>query len=67
MNEYSTIIELSAKNSAIKRDETMSSGKAEQVLNQKEKQIAILKGRMRLAEFMDLPEYDFQKLIKKNK
>lgn len=45
----------------------MSPGKAEQVLSQKGKQIAILKGRMRLAEFMDLPEYDFQKLIKEIK
>jgi len=45
----------------------MSSAKAEQILSQKGKQIAILKGRMRLAEFMSQPEDDFQKLIKEIK
>jgi len=45
----------------------MNSGKAEQILSQKGKQIAILKGRMRLAEFMSRPEDDFQKLIKEIK
>jgi RNA polymerase sigma-54 factor len=45
----------------------MSPGKAGQILSQKGKQIAILKGRMRLAEFMSQPEDDFQKLIKEIK
>ena len=45
----------------------MSAGKAGQIFGQKGKQIAILKGRMRLAEFMSQPEDDFQKLIKEIK
>ena len=45
----------------------MSAGKAGQILNLKGKQIAILKGRMKLGEFMGLPEDDFQKLIKEIK
>lgn len=42
----------------------MTSGRAKQISSQEGKQIAILKGRMKLGEFMSLPEDDFQKLIK---
>jgi RNA polymerase sigma-54 factor len=42
----------------------MTSGRAKQILSQQGKQIAVLKGRMKLGEFMSLPEDDFQKLIK---
>lgn len=42
----------------------MSPGKAGQILSQKGKQIATLKGRINLGKFMSLPEDDFQKLIK---
>lgn len=45
----------------------MSAGKAGQTFGQKGKQIATLKGRVRLAEFMSQPESDFQKLIKEIK
>ena len=45
----------------------MSPGKAGQILSQKGKQVAILKGRIKLGEFMSLPEDDFQKLIKEIK
>ncbi|MFQ5835204.1 MAG: hypothetical protein ACE5HR_04705 [bacterium] len=41
----------------------MSPRRAKQILSQKGKQIATLKGRMKLAEFMNLSEHDFQKLI----
>ncbi len=42
----------------------MTPGKAEQIFSQRGKQIATLKGRMRLAEFMSRPENDFQELIR---
>ena len=42
----------------------MSAGKAGQIFSQKGKQIAALRGRVKLAEFMSQPEDDFQKLIK---
>ncbi|TET44953.1 hypothetical protein E3J59_04425 [Candidatus Aerophobetes bacterium] len=42
----------------------MSPGKAGQILSQKGKQIATLKGRINLGKFMSLPEDEFQKLIK---
>jgi len=58
---------LSVRNSAIKRDEAMSPGKAGQIFGQKGKQIATLKGRVKLAEFMSQPEDDFQKLIREIK
>ncbi len=45
----------------------MTSGRTKQILGQQGKQIAILKGRMKLGEFMGLPEDDFEKLIKKIK
>ena len=45
----------------------MSSGRAKQIISQQGKQIAILKGRMKLGKFMSLPEDDFQKLIKEIK
>ncbi len=45
----------------------MSAGKAGQIFGQKGKQIATLKGRVRLAEFVSQPEGDFQKLIKEIK
>lgn len=45
----------------------MTPGKAGQIFGQKGKQIATLKGRVRLGEFMSLPEDDFQKLIKEIK
>ena len=67
MDAYSTIIEWWVINSAIKRDDNMSPGKAEQILSQKGKQIATLKGRMKLGEFMSLPEDEFQKLTKEVK
>lgn len=45
----------------------MSSGRAKQIISQQGKQIASLKGRMKLGKFMSLPEDDFQKLIKEIK
>lgn len=45
----------------------MSPRRAKQILSQQGKQIVILKGRMKLGEFMSLPEDDFQKLIKEIK
>jgi len=42
----------------------MSPRRAKQILGQKGRQIATLKGRMRLGEFMSQPEDDFQELIK---
>lgn len=41
----------------------MSFPGVKQILTQKEKQIGNLKGRMKLAELMSLPEVEFQKLI----
>jgi len=41
----------------------MSFPGVKQILTQKEKQIATLKGRMKLAEFMSQPEDEFQKFI----
>lgn len=45
----------------------MTSGRAKQISGQEGKQIAIHKGRMKLGEFMSLPEDDFQKLVEKIK
>jgi len=67
LDAYSTIIEWWVINSAIKRDDNMSPGKAGQILSQKGKQIATIKGRINLGKFMSLPEDDFQKLVKEIK
>ena len=45
----------------------MSPRKAGQILSQRGKQVATLKGRIELGKFMSLPEDDFQKLIKEIK
>ncbi len=45
----------------------MTPRKAGQIFSQKGKQIAALKGRVKLAEFISQPEDDFQKLIKEIK
>jgi len=48
-------------------DGDMIPGRAKQLLSQRGKYVAILKGRIELGKFMSLPEDDFQKLIKEIK